>query len=348
MDATSPSLSIRLRLVAGLVALAMTPILGIDPAKAEKRLYRWVDESGVVHYSDQIPPAQVDRGRTELNEQGIAVQTVPPAQTAEDIQREQVIERLRAQRERLMAEQKAADRVLLRTFRSVDEIAMARDGRLAAIDAAIQVARGNAHRQQDWLKNLRSQAADFERTGKPVPPHTLDGIAKAERNIRDAYAAILKQEQDKSELRMDFDRDLKRFRQLKNIPEEATDAPTEIVRPVLRNLVICQDKAQCDLYWGRAEAYIEANAAAPVQIVGDYVLMAPASGSPDEVSLTLSRIEEQGRPSASLFLDIQCKSQVPGGTGCNTGRAAEILDGYRQAVENPPASPAGTAPEPSR
>ena len=270
----------------GLVAIPLALALGFGTAQAETRLYRWVDENGIVHYTDQIPPGQVGRGHTELNRQGIPVETVPPAKTPEEVQWEQELERLRTQRERLIEEQKAADRLLLRTFPSIDDLTMARNGKLASIDLAIQVARGNAYRQKEWLESLRSEAANFERTGKPVPSHILEGIAKAESNIRDAYTAILAREQEKDETRMEFDRDLKRFRQLKRIPDDAAAAPKEIVRPVLRNLAVCSGKAQCDLYWERAMAYVKSKSVDPVQAVGEYVLTTAPAQTPDDVNMT--------------------------------------------------------------
>ena len=149
------------------------------------KMFRWVDENGVVHYTDQIPPNEIDKGHAELSKQGVRVDQVPPIQTLEEIQRERELERLRAQQDRLVEQQKAADRVLLRTFRSVDDLLMARDGKLAAIDVVIQVARGNIRRQQDWLRNLRADAANLERAGKPVPQHMTESIGKTERFIRD-------------------------------------------------------------------------------------------------------------------------------------------------------------------
>jgi len=298
-----------------------------------------VDDSGVVHYTDQIPPNQVDKGHAELTDQGLRVEVVPPAQTIEEIQRERELERLRAQQERLVEQQKAADRVLLRTFRSVDDLLMARDGKLAAIDVVILVARGNIRRQQEWLRNLRTEAADLERAGKPVPQHVTEGIAKSERYIRESYATIVDREQQKEGIRADFDRDLKRFRQLNDIPDDQGEQPKDVSRLALRNLVTCDSSAQCDRYWTLAVAYVKANATTPIQTLGTNILITEPPETRDDLSLTLSRIQEKDGVIASIFLDLQCKAPTPSETGCGDEHAMTVLSGFRDAVTG-----GGTAP----
>ena len=66
--------------------------------------------------------------------------------TAEEIAQEKELARLRAEQKRLIEEQRAKDRVLLRTFRSSDDILMTRDGKLTAIDTSIQITRSNIKR----------------------------------------------------------------------------------------------------------------------------------------------------------------------------------------------------------
>lgn len=306
------------------------------PLVTEGRMYRWVDDQGVVHYTDRIPPTEVEKGHVQLNEQGLKVEEVAPAKTIEEIQRERELERLRAQQERLLEQQRASDRVLLRTFRSVDDLIMARDGKLAAIDVVIGVARSNIRRQQEWLKSLRIDAADLERAGKPVPEHLQESIGKAERYIRDAYASIVEREQQKESIRLDFDRDLKRFRQLRDIPENSSGEPKpKVVRPSLRNLVTCEGEAECRVLWQRAVAYVRENATTPVQTSGPNILITAPPETREDLSLTLSLIQDPGAESASLFLDMQCKGATPSDIACGDERSLKVLDGFRDAMAAP-------------
>jgi hypothetical protein len=56
-------------------------ILAVGPARAA--MYKWVDEKGIVHYTDTLPPEAVDKARTELNKQGVTVKQTDKALTPE-------------------------------------------------------------------------------------------------------------------------------------------------------------------------------------------------------------------------------------------------------------------------
>ena len=131
-------------------------VLTLLATTSDARLYRWVDEAGAVHYTDTLPPAQAERGHAEMSEKGLVVDTTERAKTPEELQREEEAKRARLAAERAKKEQEAADQMLLRTFGSVDDMIMTRDGRLAAVDAMIRLTRGNIRRQQDLLRKLRA------------------------------------------------------------------------------------------------------------------------------------------------------------------------------------------------
>jgi hypothetical protein len=306
--------------------------LTLFATRAEARLYRWVDEAGAVHYTDTLPPAQAERGHAEMSEKGLVVDTTEPAKTPEELQREEEAKRARLAAERAKKEQEAADQMLLRTFASVDDMIMTRDGKLAAMDAMIRLTRGNIRRQQDWLRKLRADAADLERTGKPVPPHLSSNIASSEKTIHEAYAIIVEREQQKQGIRAAFTSDLRRFRQLKNLSAAASDAQDERPGGALKNLVPCGSAESCDQLWARASAYVRQHATTPVQASGPNILItAPANGD-DDINLTLSRLPSKQGTGATLFLDAQCKPAPNGDTTCTSPAAQGILDGFTDAV----------------
>ena len=50
-----------------LAALLVAPLAAQPRAEAEKKLYRWVDATGKVHYTDALPPEVVNQAREELS-----------------------------------------------------------------------------------------------------------------------------------------------------------------------------------------------------------------------------------------------------------------------------------------
>jgi hypothetical protein len=315
------------------------------------RLYRWVDEAGGVHYTDTLPPAEADRGHSQMNKHGSVVGTTAPPKTLEEVQRDEDLKRLRDTAERARKQQEEADRILLKTFRSVDDMIMARDGRLASIDVLEQLARSNMRRQKDSLRALlaqRTDTANLGRTGTPVPQSQGDTISKTELAIQDAYSEILDREQQKQEIYASFAVDIKRFRQLKHLPEDAP-GKADKGNTAPNNLVLCSSVNACERAWAQATAYVRSHATTPVHAVGANILIGDPPDGREEISLTLLRIQAKEGEGASLFLDAQCMPNPRGDTTCTSPEAKAILAGFQDAVMGPAsAAPAsnGTSASP--
>lgn len=311
---------------------------------AECRLYRWVDEAGAVHYTDTLPPTQAGRGYAEIDDRGVLVGTTDPAKTPEEVRRDAEVKKSRDAADRAKKQRAVADRVLLQAYRSVDDMVMARDGRIAPVDATIQVLRSNIRRQQDSLRGLHANAADLERAGKPIPQRLSDGINQIERGIRDAYSAVLGHEQRKQEIYASFGADIRRFRRLKDLPEVAAGDEDQGKRAI-QYVVSCPSAEACDLTWARATAYVREHARTPIQVSRDTVLITAAPEGPDDIGLALSRIQEAGGDGGAVFLDVRCKSGPNGDATCKSPEALGILDRFRDAVTGPAE---GGTPSPGR
>ena len=320
-----------LRLTTGLLFL-LTLSVGSVPAAGGKRLYRWVDQEGRVHDTDTIPSSAVDQGRAVLNSEGVRVKTVPPAKSAEAVAQEAELARLRKEQQALIEKRRAADRVLLRSFRSEDDIAMARDGKLAAINTMIQVTRSNVGRQQRALAKLRSTAADLERAGKPLPPQLTQDIASVERSIRDAYAGILDRQAQKKAIYDTFDKYTKRFRELKRLPVPPNGEDEKAARPPLDNIVLCSASRECDRLWEKAVAYVRTNAATPVPASNSTILVTAPPAAAEQISMILSRIQDKKDDGATLFLDLQCQPSPRGQQACSSAAARKLIKEFRPAV----------------
>ncbi|MCG6862604.1 MAG: DUF4124 domain-containing protein [Chromatiaceae bacterium] len=317
------------RSIALLIALLLLSVLA---SSSDAGLYRWVDEEGEVHYSDSVPPERVKSEHTELNKAGVRVKIVPHAKTPEEAQKELELQRMRAQQRQLLEEQHTADRVLLKTFRTEDDLTMARDGKIAAVDVMIEVARGNISRQQTRHAELLAKAANLERAGNPVPPHLSDAIAKAERAIRDTYAGIVDREEQKRDIRARSDRDLKRFRELRNLPASNAPVPKRETRPILHNIVTCPNPEECDRLWKKATDFVRQHSTTSVQASSSVIFITAPPMKEQDISLILSRISHNDGQSASLFLDLQCKRSVRGKEFCRGPKTQGIIKEFRPAL----------------
>lgn len=154
----------------GLVAYA-TLLIGLtlltSNGVALGATYKWVDEKGVVHYSDKVPAEALDKGSIELSKAGVPLRRVEPAPTAEQRRaREQEDER-----KRLLAKQQEEvarrDRALLASYTSEGEIDLARNRAVNTLDAVIQSATAYSERLTKRKNELTQQIAGYK--NKQVP-----------------------------------------------------------------------------------------------------------------------------------------------------------------------------------
>lgn len=202
--------------------LTTVSILSFLPVAAvhaqEDRAYRWVDENGIVHYGDTLPPNVAELEKQVLNEQGITVDVMRGKKTEEELAAERRQLELEAERE----VQRRADAALLATYLSVDEIIMHRDRRVELFQAQAKVT-------ELYLRNLRRRLGNLEDLASKYRPYSEDPDAEMidpglSSDINETKAIIARNEQNLDRFRQEesamaarFDGDIVRFKELKGL-----------------------------------------------------------------------------------------------------------------------------------
>jgi len=206
-----------MRLPALPLLLALACLAGPAWAQSDKgSVYRWVDEHGVVHYGDTIPPQYARDSREILNSQGVEVGHVDAAKTPAQLAAE-----ARAREQRVHQQQH--DYFLLSTYTSVKDIEALRDERLSQIAAQQTAAQQYVQSLQSRLESLQSRAQQFKPySSQPNAPRMPDDLAQelvqtlSEVRLQDQ--AIQARNQQEAQVRAQFQSDIERFQQLKSAP----------------------------------------------------------------------------------------------------------------------------------
>jgi hypothetical protein len=107
--------SLRILLSSLLLALFALQAGAAAPPPSGKKLYRWVDKNGQVHYGDSVPAEYADQDRDVLNRQGVSVGREEGIITAEEARAKAAEEKAARDEQK----RKVRDRVLLQTYQSV-------------------------------------------------------------------------------------------------------------------------------------------------------------------------------------------------------------------------------------
>lgn len=191
-----------------------------QPRQEGARLYRWVDDKGVVHYGDSVPPEYANRDRNVLNNQGVQVGfeegEVTPEERAAIQAREAEAEAARAAKEEVARR----DRMLLQTYLSVADIEDLRDRRIELLESQIKVTELYLNNLRKRLVGLQAEAGAFKPyTTNPdapqIPENLALDISRTAASINLYEQRLAQTRSDQAALRVSFNNDISRFRELK-------------------------------------------------------------------------------------------------------------------------------------
>jgi hypothetical protein len=212
--------SARIPLIA-LAALSLS-ILPCAHGAEKQKLYRWVDDNGVVHYGDHVPPEYASRDREVLNEQGVAVGFEEGVVTKEE--QAEKDRRAAAEETQRRAKSEAAqrDRVLLDTYLSVADIEDLRDRRMELLESQIKVT-------EQYLSNLRKRLVTLQKEAgaykpysdkpdaPPTPKNLSVELSQTFSSINSYEKTLARTRSEQQEVKAKFEHDIARFKELKGI-----------------------------------------------------------------------------------------------------------------------------------
>jgi hypothetical protein len=205
------------RFLALLLALGCIPTLALAQSTDKSGVvYRWVDEHGVVHYGDSIPPKYAKSSRELLNDQGVEIGHVDAEKTPAQLAAE-------ARARRKLQAQKQHDYFLLSTYASVKDIESLRDERLSQLQAQQTAAQQYVQSLQSRLASLQSRAQRFRPYNtSPDAPRMPDELAQelvlTLNEVRLQQQAVQARDEQEAQVKAQFQSDIDRFEQLKQAP----------------------------------------------------------------------------------------------------------------------------------
>jgi len=205
------------RVLALLIALGCVPTLALAQSSDKGAVvYRWVDEHGVVHFGDSVPPKYAKDRRELLNSEGVVVGHVDAEKTPAQLAAE-----ARARRKRVAQQQH--DYFLLTTYASVKDIESLRDERLSQLQAQQQAAQQYTQSLQSRLTSLQRRAQTFKPySSRPDAPRMPDDLAQelvlTLNEVHLQQQAMQARAQQEAQVKAQFQADIERYQQLKQTP----------------------------------------------------------------------------------------------------------------------------------
>ena len=176
-------------------------------------VYKWVDDQGIVHYGDSIPPQYAQKESTLLNKQGVAIghregtKSAAELAAAEDAAQQ-------------AARQKQRDSFLLATYTSVKDIEQLRDERLLQIKGQRVAAEQYVASLSERLTSLQTRAQNFKpystrADARRMPDDLAEQMVHTLNDIRAQKAALNSSLDEEAKTQSQFQSDIDRYKELR-------------------------------------------------------------------------------------------------------------------------------------
>lgn len=186
---------------------------GSAAAWAEGQTYKWVDDQGVVHYGDSIPPQYAQKESTVLNKEGVAIGHNNAAKSPAELAAEATAQQQQAQL-------KQHDAFLLGTYTSVKDIEQLRDERLQQIKVQRVAAEQYVATLGERLSALQVRAQNFKPYSTRPDAHRMpDDLAEQMvhtlNDIRAQKSALSTSQEEEVKTQVQFQSDIDRYKELR-------------------------------------------------------------------------------------------------------------------------------------
>lgn len=191
-------------------------VIGSATAADNKKgvAYKWVDEHGVTHYGDSIPPQYAKKESSILNSQGIEIGRNDAQKTPEQLAEQ-------ARQEEIVVRQKQHDAFLMTTYTSVKDIESLRDERLEQLTGQRRAAEAYIEGLNARLSALQTRVMTFkpynEAAGaRRMPDDLAEDLMRALNEMRTQKMALAAKDTEETTLRAQFQSDIERFKVLRS------------------------------------------------------------------------------------------------------------------------------------
>ncbi|MEO8738103.1 MAG: DUF4124 domain-containing protein [Casimicrobiaceae bacterium] len=175
-------------------------------------MYKWTDDKGIVHYSDQMPQDAVNKGATVFDKQGRPLKKIDAAPTQEELRAKEAVEERLKTTGRLVQERARKDQALLQSYTSEQEIDFARNRAILTVDSQLKSA-------ESYSADLRRRQAEIEKqkatlAGKPVPAAMENELVSLSNELGRQDGLIAQKRDEVASINARYDNDKKRWQEI--------------------------------------------------------------------------------------------------------------------------------------
>ena len=179
------------------------------------RMKCWTNSEGIKECGDKIPPEYTQQGYQELSKGGIVLEKKERIKTKEELEKAKKEAAIIAQKEEKERNKKAHDKMLIETFASINEIEVARDQKIEAVESTIKIAQKHIIKLQYLLDDeLDQNSLDNQIDGEDKKFNNTESLKE---QISDNKKFIKNKIDEQEKIKKTYIEYISRFKKLKGL-----------------------------------------------------------------------------------------------------------------------------------
>ncbi len=179
---------------------------------AAAKMYKWVDDKGVTHYGETIPPEYANKDRVELDKGRVTKKI--EIMSREDRQAQKETEDKKREADKVTRDQKLRDTTLTNTYSNSGEVDLARKRSLQQVEARITSNQSQLKMAKASLVGLQQEAEKRTKANQPVSESLQEELSQSQSRIARLQKNLETSLAEKASVEAKFDADKARYIEL--------------------------------------------------------------------------------------------------------------------------------------
>lgn len=176
------------------------------------KMYKWVDDKGITHYGETIPPEYANKDRVEMDKGRVTKKI--EIMSREDRQVQKEAENKKLMEDKVALDLKRRDVTLTNTYSNAEEIDLARKRNLQQVEARITSNQSQLKMASASLAGLQQEADKRAQSKKTVSESLQEDLHQSQSQVARLQKNLGASLAEKAAVEAKFDADKARYKEL--------------------------------------------------------------------------------------------------------------------------------------
>ncbi len=293
----------------------------------------WKNKENMTECGNRVPREYYNTQVRYIDNSGITRKIKERTKTQEEIEAQIELQQLQAKKDRERKKLVDYDRVLLKTYLTIDDLLGSLNSRLAIIESRSAILDSNLTIKKRKFSDLVKRAANIERAGKKIPKGLTEQLELARSDLKTIQNRKKEQQEETRKLKEVFAHDVERFILTKSQRIKYSMSSPSQSKKLRAAHLSCID-SQCDKKWQQANNFIKQYATTKILYNTNSILVTGIPIKNHDIAMSLSILDAEKKSEKVIIFQIRCNRLREGQEFCDGKEIKNLLKEFKTIAYN--------------